>query len=100
MQQGLTEDLYQAIAHYRDAEGFTDRERLAAEYAERFALDHTNLDDDFWARLRAAYTDAEILELTTSIGVFIALGRTLAVLEIANECELNWAPGDEGAETG
>ena len=54
MQQGLSEDLYSAVEHHRTAAGFTDRERLAAEYAERFALDHTNLDDEFWTRMRAA----------------------------------------------
>lgn len=94
MQDGFGEDLYAAVENWRQAEAFTDRERLAAEYAERFALDHTNLDDDFWQRMKAAYADGEILELTMAIGTFIALGRTLAVLDVANECELNWAPGD------
>ncbi|MGI9601832.1 MAG: carboxymuconolactone decarboxylase family protein [Acidimicrobiales bacterium] len=94
MQDGFGEDLYEAVQQWRDTDGFTERERLAAEYAERFALDHTNLDDEFWARMRASYTDAEILELSMAIGTFISLGRTLAVLDVADECELNWAPGD------
>ncbi|MDH3707862.1 MAG: hypothetical protein OES57_17485 [Acidimicrobiia bacterium] len=94
MQDGFGEDLYAAVEQWRSAEQFTERERLAAEYAERFALDHTNLDDEFWRRMREAYTDAEILEMTMAIGTFISLGRTLAVLDVANECELNWAPAD------
>ncbi len=94
MQDGFGEELYAAVQDWRETRGFTVRERLAAEYAERFALDHTNLDDGFWDRMRAAYSDAEILEMTMAIGTFISLGRTLAVLEVANECALNWAPGD------
>ena len=56
------------------------RDRLAVEYAERFALDHHTLDDAFFARLRASFTDAEVLDLTVCIGGWLALGRTLHVL--------------------
>src|SRR3954454_9134825 len=38
----------------------SERERLAAEFAERFALDHQNMDDALWQRLHAAYSDKEI----------------------------------------
>ena len=62
---------------------YTPRELLAIEYAERFALDHNNLDDDFWSRLRAAYGDDEILDLTVCIASFLALGRTVQVLDLA-----------------
>ena len=34
------------------------------EYAERFAIDHTSIDDAFVERLRASFTDPEILDLT------------------------------------
>ena len=68
--------------------GYSERERLAIEYAERFALDHHNIDDDFYARLRAAYTDAEILDLTVCIGGWLALGRTLHVLGIDDSCRI------------
>ena len=60
----------------------SDRERLAAEYAERFALDHLAMDDDLWSRLRSAYGDDEIADLTICCGMFLGLGRTLAVLGV------------------
>ena len=60
------------------------------EYAEKFALDHRSLDDAFFARLRAQFTDAEIVELTAMIGNWLAFGRFQAVLDVAEAC--GWAP--------
>ena len=48
----VDESLYAEVADLaRAATDLSDRERLAAEYAERFAADHLSLDDDeeFWA---------------------------------------------------
>ena len=39
MQQGLSDENYNSVQHYHDHPDFTERERLAAEYAERFAID-------------------------------------------------------------
>ena len=50
-------------------------ERLAIEYAERFALDHRSIDDAFFARLKEHFTDPEILDLTICIGNLVAFGR-------------------------
>lgn len=79
---GVDEDLYAAVADWRDTPDFTERERLAAEYAQRFALDHLALDDDFWTRIRGAYTDQEVAQLTTMIGCWLAFGRVTAVLQL------------------
>ncbi|MGH8430781.1 MAG: carboxymuconolactone decarboxylase family protein, partial [Solimonas sp.] len=67
--QGVDEALYAQVDDWRNAPGFSPRERLAAEFAERFALDHVRLraDDGFWERFRSAYSDAEIVELTMSV---------------------------------
>jgi alkylhydroperoxidase family enzyme len=86
MQQGLTEDLYLHVAQYRERDEYTEREKLAIEYAERFAVDHTNIDDGFMARLRACFGDGEILDLTLCIAVFMGLGRLLRVLGIDESC--------------
>jgi len=82
MREGVTEDLYAHVAEYREHRDYTERERLAIEYAERFALDHQAIDDDLWARLRGAFTDAEVLDLTICVASFLALGRVMAVLGI------------------
>jgi alkylhydroperoxidase family enzyme len=82
----MTEDDYLHVAEWRAHPGYTPRERLAIEYAERFALDHLGLDDDFYARLRAAFSDTEVLDLTVCIGAWLALGRTMHVLGIDSAC--------------
>jgi alkylhydroperoxidase family enzyme len=79
---GVDEGFYGQVADWRSADGLTDRERLAAEFAQRFALDHLAMDDGFWARLRAAYADDEIADLTMCCGMFLGLGRILAVIGV------------------
>jgi alkylhydroperoxidase family enzyme len=82
VQQGVDKALYEHVAEYHDHGGYTAREKLAIEYAERFVLDHLAIDDAFFARLRAAFADDEVLDLTICIGTFLALGRLLQVLQI------------------
>lgn len=86
--EAMSETDYANVEAWSTYPGYGDRDRLAIEYAERFATDHHNLDDDFWSRMKAAYTDAEILDLTVCIGGWIALGRTLHVLGIDAYCML------------
>jgi alkylhydroperoxidase family enzyme len=78
---GATEDLY-AHVHEPDDADYTPRERLAIEFAERFAVDHQGMDDELFARLRAAFADEEILDLAICCAAFLGLGRVLAVLGI------------------
>jgi alkylhydroperoxidase family enzyme len=79
--QGLAEDFYCAVGTPDQAE-LSEQERLAVAYAERFALDHTSIDDEFMERLRGSFTDPEILDLTICLSAFLGLGRTLRALGI------------------
>ena len=85
-QQGLTEDFYRHVAD-RHGYDYSEQERLAIEYAERFVLDHTRIDDAFFARLRSCFSDAEILDLTICVAAFLGLGRLLRVLGIDETCQ-------------
>jgi alkylhydroperoxidase family enzyme len=89
-QQGLTEELYAHVAEYRDHPGYSEQERLAIEYAERFLVDHRNIDEEFFGRLRAAFTDPEVLDLTFCISAFLGLGRLLQVLGVDQTCAIDW----------
>jgi AhpD family alkylhydroperoxidase len=80
--QGLTEEFYCHVGEHNGAANFSEQERLAMDYAERFALDHLSIDDAFMGRLRIAFTDPEILDLTICLTAFLGLGRTLRVLGI------------------
>ncbi len=82
VEAGLAEAVYQHLDEWRTWPGYTDRQRLAIEYAERFATDHRAIDDDLFSRLRAQFGDDEILDLTLCCAVFLGLGRTLEVLGI------------------
>ena len=80
MENGLTEEKIAELDG--EGNGFSDRERLALEYAERLAVDHHNVDDDFFDRLRTEFSDAEILELGMMAGQYIGFGRLLMVLDL------------------
>jgi len=86
---GVSEELYGHLDEWRTFGGYTERQRLAIEYAERFATDHRGLDDAFFARVRAEFADDEILDLTLCCAVFLGLGRTLEVLGISDACALD-----------
>ncbi|MHB8463905.1 MAG: carboxymuconolactone decarboxylase family protein [Acidimicrobiales bacterium] len=79
---GIDDGFYAEVANWRESTVLTDRERLAAEFAQRFALDHQAMDDDFWRRLHASYADDEIADLTICCGMFLGLGRVLAVIGV------------------
>jgi alkylhydroperoxidase family enzyme len=97
MRNGLDEDLYHRVAEHAEIGAFSPAEKLAAETAERFHGDHDALiaDDEYWQRMRATFDDREILELLTLIGFCIGAGRTLALLDVANDCELNFTRDPE-----
>jgi alkylhydroperoxidase family enzyme len=79
---------YSHLDDYATYPGYSDRQRLAIEYAERFAADHRNIDDELFVRLRAHFADDEILDLTLCCAVFVGLGRTLEVLQITEGCPI------------
>jgi alkylhydroperoxidase family enzyme len=79
---GAGESFYTEVADWRSAQGLSEREGLAAEFAERFALDHLAMDDTLWNRLHTAFSDAELADLTICCGCFLGMGRTLAVVGV------------------
>jgi AhpD family alkylhydroperoxidase len=89
VEAGVTEEMYQHLEDWRDFPGYTERQRLAIEYAERFAIDHRAIDDDLFTRLRAHFSDDEVLDLTLCLAVYLGLGRTLEVLQITEHTELD-----------
>ena len=89
-EQGVTEDMYAHVAEHRDHDEYSGAEQIAIEYAERFALAHLELDDEFFVRLREHFSDADILDLTICIADFLAFGRLTEVLRLDQECSLEF----------
>ena len=77
-----------AVEGWRTTRDLDERTRLAAEYAERYALDHHGLDEGFWTRMKAHYSDKEIVELSMCLGSWLAFGRLNHVLGIDAVCVL------------
>lgn len=78
----------EAVRNWRTTDAFDERTRLAAEYAERYALDHHGLDEDFWSRMTAEYSQNHIVELSMCLGSWLAFGRLNHVLGIDSICVL------------
>jgi hypothetical protein len=68
------------------------------EYAERYAVDHHGLDEEFWTRMRAAYSDAEIVELSMCLGSWLGFGRLNRVLGLDTACVLPSHYQKQGAD--
>jgi len=79
---GADESFYAEVTDWRASTALSERERCAAEFAERFALDHLAMDDAFWTRLHAVYSEEELADLTICCGMFLGLGRVLAVIGV------------------
>lgn len=78
----IDEAFYTEVANWSATDALTPRERLAAEFAQRFALDHLAMDDDFWARAHDVFDDDELADLTICCGMWLGMGRTLAVIGV------------------
>ena len=87
---GIDEDFYAHALDWRTWPGYTERERLAAEFAERFATDHVALraDDTFWERFRKHFDDGEIVELAMGCALWVGSGRAMRVLDVGQTCAL------------
>ena len=87
---GVDEDLYDHAAVWRTWPGYSDQERIAAEFAERFASDHTGLRDDeeFWKRAREHFSDELMTDLALSCAMWLGMGRMLRTLDIGQSCKI------------
>ncbi len=87
--QGVDEAFYAAVGDWRHSEVFSEREKTAIEYAERFLLDHANIDDALFGRLQQHFSAAEIFDLSGVIAGLMANGRILQVLQVETSCSLS-----------
>ena len=96
--RGVTEELY---AHVEDPD---ERRLLGAGAASRSSTPRSSRSTTARSTTRsspacaAAFTDAEIVELTAMIGNWLAFGRFQAVLDVAEACAWALAPPSTSAE--
>ncbi len=86
--EGFDDALYRDLEQHGTSSRLDERERVAVEFAERFALAHETIDDDLWAMMRAHFTDAEVLDLAFVTARHLAFGRLTHVLGLDDSCEI------------
>lgn len=98
-QQGLTEEMVQALPRYRDSTVFSEAEKVAIRYADVLAGDHKSASDTLFDDLREHYNESEILDLGWRITSFIGYGRLIRALglEIGEACPIGHPAGAEAA---
>jgi alkylhydroperoxidase family enzyme len=69
MQAGADEDKVREIPTWRESRRFSDAERVALEYAEAMTITGQRVSDELFARLRACYDEAQIVELTAAVAL-------------------------------
>jgi alkylhydroperoxidase family enzyme len=55
------------LMNWRDSQRFSEAERVALEYAERITYTDQQVDDALFARVKAHFTEPQIVELTAAI---------------------------------
>jgi alkylhydroperoxidase family enzyme len=65
--RGLTREKIDAALGINPGAALVERERLALEYADRVSATPVDVPDEFFERLRAQFSEREIVELTATI---------------------------------
>ncbi len=84
----LTEAHYEHVADWASFEGYSDLERAALEYTEKFAVDHLSIDQELIDRLRAGLGDEAVFELSLCVASWLSLGRLTQVMGVEAACPI------------
>jgi len=86
------EEFYRNVSNWRSHAGFSERERIAIEFAEGMGQHPQRLaaDEDFWSRAKAVFSDNEIVDLTYAVASWMGLGRAAHILGLDGACA--WMP--------
>ncbi|MDZ4830363.1 MAG: carboxymuconolactone decarboxylase family protein [Phycisphaerae bacterium] len=76
---GIGDDTGNPLALLDRPDLMNERERLAVEYVRSAQRDSNRIASEFFDRLRRAYSDAEVVELTATIGL-------ITMLNLFNNC--------------
>jgi hypothetical protein len=71
----------EVVAHSDDPKRFDERERAALAWTHAIAWDDAQADDELWARLRAGFSEPELVELGYCIAFTLGQQHWLATLQ-------------------
>ncbi len=66
---GLTDAELMNLPRYRESELFDELDRLALDYATAMSRTPADVDDELFGRLRAQFSDRQLVELTSAIAI-------------------------------
>ena len=81
-QKGATDEQIAAVKGNFAAGPFTDAEKLGFESADRLHRSAADIDDTFYAKLKAMFQDQQIIELIATASVFEFFPRFVDALRI------------------
>jgi AhpD family alkylhydroperoxidase len=81
-QKGATEAQIAAAKGEFEGGPFSEAEKLGFRCAERLHRSPKEIDDDFFAELRSAYGDSQIIELIATVATFELFPRFIEALRI------------------
>ena len=78
----MTEEMITQMLDHRNSD-FDERLKVALDLTEDFVMNHANsVNDEFMARLKEHYSEAEIVELTIAIGVWDSVHKFNNVFDV------------------
>ena len=98
LQRGISEDKLWALESWRGNNLFSERERMALEYAEAITRSDREVSDDLMARVKQHFEDDAIVELTALIAFQNMSSKFNAALAVPPQgfCKvMRTDPGDE-----
>ena len=69
MQAGASPEKVGAVERFRSSDLFSEREKLALEYAEKMTITGERVTDDLFQGARRHFSEAEIVELTAAVAL-------------------------------
>lgn len=96
---GVDEGLVCSLERPAEAPDLTEVERVALEYADRFATDHLSIDDAMYDRLRVYFSEGEIVELGVWVAFCVGFGRLAATWDMIEDLPAAFRARDAGPIT-
>jgi alkylhydroperoxidase family enzyme len=82
-EQGLTDEMIEAIPNFRESPLFTPAEKAAMRLGDAMAGDHKRAPyDEIFAELRKYYSEKQIVTLGWKAGMWLGYGRLVHALDV------------------
>jgi alkylhydroperoxidase family enzyme len=90
MRAGASEEKVRQVERAAESPLYNDAERAAMAFAETMTVTGRKVDDDLFARVRAHFTEAQVVELTAAVALenFRSKFNTALGIEAQGFCTL------------